>query len=144
MNENYQVFTPDTSSLLWAAGLCALLLIGLATAGWKLSSSGGKDQRQTVVLPMLFFFGALLAFMAGAGSMLTYFKFPVLEVSDRNIRLDGTEYPRPRRDAVRTERVFGLGGESQILLLQIPTGKTYAFPDDRYPVNEIRRALHPS
>jgi hypothetical protein len=144
MDESYQLFAPDVSSLLWSAGMCTLLLLLLVFAGWKLSSEGGQDKRKTVVLPMLFFFGALLAFMGAAGSTLTYFKFPVLEISDRHIRLDGKEYPRPRRDAVRTERVSGLGGESQILLLQIPTGKTYAFPDDRYPVNEIRRALHSS
>lgn len=141
MNESYQLFAPDVSSLLWAVGLCTVLVIMLAIAGWKLSSAGGSDQRKTVVLPMLFFFGAMLALMGAAGNFLTYLKFPVLEVSERNIRVDGQEYPRPRKDAVRTERVNGLGGESQLLLLQIPTGKTYAFPDDRYPVNEIRRAL---
>lgn len=140
----YQLFSPDISNLLWSAGFCTVLLLGLAFAGWSLSTAGGTDKRKTVVLPMLFFFGALLAFMGAAGSMLTYMKFPVLEISERNIRLDGQEYPRPRKDAVRTERVNGLGGESQILLLQIPTGKTYAFPSDRYPVNEIRRALHSS
>lgn len=144
MDVEYQVFSPNISSLLWAAGLSSLLVIVLAIAGWKLSSAGGNDKRKTVVLPMLFFFAALLAFMGAAGSVLTYFKFPVLEVGERTIRLDGHEYPRPRRDAVRTEKVNGLGGESQILLLQIPNGKTYAFPDDRYSVNEIRRALHSS
>lgn len=91
---------------------------------------------------MLFFFGALLALMGAAGNLFSLTKYPSLAISATQIRLDDAVFPFPRKDAVRIEKMSGgLGGERLILFLQTPAGKTYAFPDERYPVQAIWQAL---
>lgn len=142
MEGNEQIFQANNSDLWTWALLClgaAILLLVLAI--W-LSKEKSPDPRRRVLLPMLFFFGALLAFMGAAGNLFSLTKYPSLAVSATQIRLDDVVFPFPRKDAVRIEKMSGgLGGERLILFLQTPEGKTYAFPDERYPVQAIWQAL---
>lgn len=142
MESTEQVFQADNSDLWTYALLCsAATLLFVLMAIW-LNKEKSADPRRRVLLPMLLFFGALLTFMGAAGNFLSLTKYPSLAVAATEIRLDGEVFPFPRRDAIRIEKISGgLGGERLILFLQTPAGKTYAFPDQRYPVQAIWQAL---
>jgi len=142
--ETTNVFSPETADLTGNITICGALLLGCILAGWRLSRGGGGDPRRRIILPMLFYFGGLLSLMALGGNWLKLNKFPVLEVAAAGITVDGTEYPLPSRGDIRIENVKGSDNKTiQLMLLQLPSGKTLAFPSNRYPVPEIMRVLRP-
>lgn len=142
MDNTEQIFQANNNDLwIWALLCFAAMLLLLALAIW-LGKEKSPDPRRRVLLPMLFFFGALLALTGAAGNLLSLTKYPELAVTNNGIRLGKKAFPMPPKDAVRIEKIGGgLGGERLILFLQTPEGKTYAFPDDRYPVQAIWQAL---
>ena len=92
---------------------------------------------------MLCYFLALLALMGLLGSFWSVFKYPDVEIAADRIMLDGEEYPRPRKGDMRMESYTGSGlnATTRVLLIQTRDRRTWAFPADRYPINEMMRAL---
>lgn len=137
------LFHADTTDL-WIWAIASLLaFVTLSAVAFFLSKTPSDDPRRRVLLPMLLFFAALLCLMAAAGNLFSLNKYPSLAiVPPTEIRLDEQVFPFPRRDAVRMEKLGGgLGGERLLLLLQVPNGKTYAFPEERYDIHKIWEVL---
>lgn len=135
-------FTPLVTDLWLAVAACLALVVVFIVVGWRLSTAATKDPRQKVVLPMLLYFAAMLAFMGAAGNGFSILKYPTITIQGRRIAIDGEEFPMPRKDALRMERASGgLGGENHILLLRVASGKTYALPEDRYDLVQLQQAL---
>ena len=137
-----EVFRPITTDLITGMVISLMLLFIFAIIGWRLGSSKTPDPRRRIVLPMLFYFGSLIAFISFTGNLLAWQKYPVLEIGADSMVLNGVAYPLARSSDLRIETASNpLTGNTQILLLQTPQKKTYAFPGDRYPVPEIMRLL---
>lgn len=94
-------------------------------------------------MPMLAYFMALLALMAFLGSFWSLFKYPTLEITAKEMIIDGEANRLPSASNVRLETYEsgGLGPSNRVLLVQTKDRKTWAFPEDRYPVNEIMGLL---
>jgi len=137
-----EVFHPVTSDLITGMVISLLLVVIFAIVGWRLGSSKHPDPRRRIVLPMLFYFGSLIAFISLAGNLLAWNKYPVLEIGTDKMVLNGVSYPLARANDLRIESATTpLGRKTQILLLQTPEKKTFALPGDRYPIPEIMRSL---
>jgi hypothetical protein len=139
------VFSPemgDVYGMMMVCGAAFILLVWLAT---RLNKSKHPDPRRRVLMPMLSYFMALLALMAFLGSFWSLFKYPTLEITETQMIIDGTANPLPTQSNIRLENYesSGLGPSTRVLLVQTKNRKTWAFPDDRYPVNEIMRLLKP-
>jgi hypothetical protein len=132
----------DVYGMMMVCGAAFILLVWLAT---RLNKNKHPDPRRRVLMPMLSYFMALLALMAFLGSFWSMFKYPTLEITQTQMIIDGTANPLPTRANVRLENYesSGLGPSTRVLLVQTKDRKTWAFPDDRYPVNEIMRQLRP-
>lgn len=139
------VFSPqmgDVYGMMMVCGAAFILLVWLAI---RLNKNKHPDPRRRVLMPMLSYFMALLALMAFLGSFWSLFKYPTLEITETKMIIDGEANPLPTRSNVRLENYSstGLGPSTRVLLVQTKDRKTWAFPDDRYPVNEILRLLKP-
>lgn len=142
MNES-NIFTPqlgDIYGMMMVCGAAFVLLIWLAV---RLNKNKHPDPRRRVLMPMLSYFMALLALMGLLGSFWSIFKYPTLEITDQKMIIDGVENPLPSQTNMRLENYSssGLGRSTRVLLLQTKDRKTWAFPDDRYPVNEMMQLL---
>jgi hypothetical protein len=86
---------------------------------------------------------ALLALMGFLGSFWSMFKYPTLEVANGKMIIDGKANPLPSAANLRLENYDsgGLGSSARVLLIQTMDRKTWAFPDDRYPINDMMRLL---
>lgn len=139
------VFSPqmgDVYGMMMVCGAAFVLLVWLAI---RLNKNKHPDPRRRVLMPMLSYFMALLALMAFMGSFWSLFKYPTLEITESQMIIDGDANPLPTRSNVRLENYAssGLGTSTRVLLVQTKDRKTWAFPDDRYPVNEIMQQLRP-
>lgn len=142
MEDTEMVFQPIIKDLEFGLGISVAILLGCAFAGWYFSKQKEADPRKRIILPMLFYFGGLLALMSIVGNLWSWSKYPVLELNETGIQLDGIQQAYPNADELRIEMVQDrLNGPVQILFLQGKGGKTYALPGDRYPVADIMRAL---
>ncbi|MTB50866.1 hypothetical protein [Lewinella sp. W8] len=130
----------DLYGMMALFGAAFFLLIWLA---FRLNNSKHPDPRRRVLMPMLAYFLSLLALMGFLGTFWTYFKYPVVELTPRELVLNGEAYPRPAVGNVRMESytTSGLGPSGRVLLVQTKDRKTWAFPDSRYPIDEIMREL---
>ncbi|MEL6276805.1 MAG: hypothetical protein AAFU03_17030, partial [Bacteroidota bacterium] len=124
-----EVFRPITTDLITGMTISFLLIVVFAIVGYRLGSRKNTDPRQRIVLPMLFYFASLLAFISLAGNLLAWRKYPVLEIGADKMVLNGKIYPLARAGDIRIETVNNqLRGTTQILLLQTPEKKTFALP----------------
>lgn len=142
MNDS-NIFTPqlgDIYGMMMVCGAAFVLLIWLAV---QLNRNKHPDPRRRVLMPMLSYFIALLALMGLLGSFWSVFKYPTLEITDQKMIIDGVENPLPSQANIRLEDYAstGLGMSSRVLFIQTKDRKTWAFPDDRYPVNEMMQLL---
>lgn len=142
MNDS-NIFTPqlgDIYGMMMVCGAAFVLLIWLAV---RLNRNKHPDPRRRVLMPMLSYFIALLALMGLLGSFWSVFKYPTLEITDQKMIIDGVENPLPSQANIRLEDYAstGLGMSSRVLFIQTKDRKTWAFPDDRYPVNEMMQLL---
>lgn len=143
MDSTTQFFQPINSDLWAWAWLCLGLAFLFSILAIWLSKEKSADPRRRVLLPMLFFFGALLALMGAAGNLFSLTKYPELVLGSTEMRLDDKVFPLPKKKDISLVRTGGaLSGERLILFLRTPEGKTYAFPDKRYPVEAIWQALN--
>lgn len=145
MNELTTVYSPqmgDVYGMMMVCGAAFVLLVWLAI---RLNKNKHPDPRRRVLMPMLSYFMALLALMAFLGSFWSLFKYPTLEITANKMIIDGNANPLPTRSNVRLESYAssGLGPSTRVLLVQTKDRKTWAFPEDRYPVNEIMQHLRP-
>lgn len=136
-------FSPQLGDLYTLIAIYATAFVGLTFAAFRIGKNRHPDPRRRVLLPMLCYFLALLALMGLLGSFWTVFKFPTVVVTDRQIILDDQAFPRPNPRDLRLENNSGAGTRqsTRVLLLQTEDRRTWAFPEDRYPVNEMMRAL---
>jgi hypothetical protein len=132
----------DVYGMMMVCGAAFVLLVWLAI---RLNKNKHPDPRRRVLMPMLSYFMALLALMAFMGSFWSLFKYPTLEITESQMIIDGDANPLPTRSNVRLENYAssGLGTSTRVLLVQTKDRKTWAFPEDRYPVNEIMQQLRP-
>ena len=139
------VFAPDLGDVYTAMVLCGLGFIALVFVAFRLGKIDSPDPRKKVLLPMLAYFMALLTLMGFLGSSWSLFKYPTVELTPTAFIVDGNTFPKPRPNEFRLESYAssGLGDGGRVLLVQIKDRKTLAFPEDRYPINQMIRLLKP-
>ena len=128
------------TSVLLFGGVFIALVVGAVVAGRRT----GGDARRRVLLPMLLYFGSLLALMGALGTLWTLMKFPVVEITASRFIVDGTSYPPPRGQNIRFEdspAAGSLGGGGRVLLVQTKDRRTWAFPGERYDVQGMYRRM---
>jgi len=126
--------------MLTICGVVFILFVWLAV---RLNKNKHPDPRRRVLLPMLAYFMALLSLMCFFGSFWSLFKYPTLEITATEMIIGGESNRLPSASNVRLETYEsgGLGPSNRVLLLHTKDRKTWAFPEDRYPVNDIMRLL---
>lgn len=136
-------FLPQLGDLYTMIAICGFTFVTLVFLAFRLGHNKHSDPRRRVLLPMLCYFIALLALMGMLGSFWSVFKYPTVEVSDTTLVLNGEEFPRPKQRDMRMESYTGSGFSSTTRVLMVHTNdrRTWAFPEDRYPINEMMRAL---
>lgn len=138
-----QEYSPQLGDIYTMMGICGVLFVVLVWLAFRLNKNKHPDPRQRVLMPMLSYFMALLALMGFLGSFWSAFKYPTVGITEKNIVVNGTEFPRPLPGDIRLESYTGSGFSSttRVLLVQTRDRRTWAFPEDRYPVNEMMRLL---
>ena len=131
-------FSPEVGDLKLMLGGFLLTFLALAFLAFRLNKLEHPDPRRRVLLPMLAYFIALLALMGAMGSFWSIFKYPTVRVEASEVFIDGEAHRFPRAGNVRFETT---DGADRILLVQTADRRTWAFPADRYAVNELYRAL---
>ncbi|TXF90742.1 hypothetical protein FUA23_04695 [Neolewinella aurantiaca] len=141
--QKIETFSPQLGDIHGMLAICGAIFVLLVWLAFRLNKIKDPDPRKRVLLPMLAYFMALLALMGFLGSFWTLFKYPTLEISDTEMIINGESNRLPSASNVRLENYEsgGLGPSSRVLLVQTKDRKTWAFPEDRYPVNEIMRLL---
>lgn len=140
------IFTPELGDVYAMMVICGVAFVALIWLALRLNKNKHPDPRRRILMPMLSYFIALLALMAFLGSFWSLFKYPTLEIADTRMIIDGVDNPLPTQANVRLENYSssGLGAATRVLLVQTKDRKTWAFPEDRYPVNEILQLLKPA
>ena len=136
-------FNPQLGDLYTMMAVCGAAFAALVFLAFRLNRVKSKDPRQKVLLPMLAYFLSLLALMGFLGAFWSVFKFPAVEVSEREFIVGEEAFPLPRPHEVRLETnpTSGLGRSTRVLLVQTKDRRTWAFPEDRYDINALMRAL---
>ena len=142
MQESH-VFSPQLGDIHGVLAICGAVFILLVWLALRLNKNKHPDPRRRVLMPMLAYFMALLALMGFLGSFWSLFKYPTIEISGTEMIIDGESNRLPSASNVRLEAYEsgGLGPSTRVLLVQTKDRKTWAFPEDRYPVTEILRLL---
>ncbi|MEL7161279.1 MAG: hypothetical protein AAFN92_11025 [Bacteroidota bacterium] len=132
-------YTPQLGDLYLTMALTGAAFLALVFLAFRLNKLKHPDPRRRVLLPMLAYFAALLALMVSLGSLWSVFKYPTVEVTATELKIGNTKYPRPNPQDLRLENYTGsgLGPATKVLLVQTKDRRTWAFPEDRYPVNEM-------
>ena len=131
-------FTPALGDLYATLGGCALLIAVMIYLAVRAGKADEPDPRRRVLLPMLAYFGALLALMAFMGAFWSTFKYPEVTISAAKLTVGEAAYPIPNLANVRIENVGpGINTDRQVLLLQTRDRKNWAFPADRYDVKRM-------
>ena len=136
-------YSPQLGDLYLMIAICGFLFVTLVFLAFRLGKMKHPDPRRRVLLPMLCYFMALLALMGLLGSFWSAFKYPSVSIEPEAIVLNGESYPRPRQGDMRMESYTGSGFSSttRVLLIQTRDRRTWAFPADRYPINEMMNKL---
>ena len=131
-------FSPQTGDLYTTLLVCLLAIAFMVYLGVRAGRRSEPDPRKRVLLPMLAYFGALLALMTLLGSFWTILKYPEVTVTATSFVVDGEEYPLPSAGNVRMEAVGkGVNTTGRVLLVQTKDRKNWAFPDDRYDTRKL-------
>lgn len=137
-------FSPRMGDIYTMMAICGVAFLVLLLLAIRLNKIDNPDPRKKVLLPMLCYFMALLALMGFLGSFWSVFKYPSVDITPSALIIDGETFPLPKQHQVRLESVAGSGinnVSARILLIQTRDRRTWAFPDDRYPVNEMMGKL---
>lgn len=138
-----QIFSPQLGDIYTMLSACGAVFVVLVWLAFRLNKNKHPDPRRRVLMPMLSYFMALLALMGFLGSFWSLFKYPTIEISGTEMIIDGETNRLPNASNVRLEAYEsgGLSASSRVLLVQTKDRKTWAFPEDRYPVNDMMRLL---
>lgn len=141
-----QTYDPQIGDIYLMMGICGFLFVVLTWLAFRLNRNKHPDPRRRVLMPMICYFMALLALMGFLGGFWSTLKYPTVSITEQHIIMDDTEYPLPRPGDVRLESYTGggLNATTRVLLVHTRNRRTWAFPDDRYPVNEMLRQLRPA
>jgi hypothetical protein len=132
------LFTPDKSDLYTTLLISGIVIVALTWLGVQTSRAKHADPRRRILLPMLAYFGGLLALMAFMGAFWATFKYPVIGIGPRQMTIDGESFPRPAPSSIRLEAVGkGVNVTDQVLLVQTRDRRNWAFPGDRYDVRRM-------
>ncbi|MBC6993440.1 hypothetical protein QWY85_16570 [Neolewinella lacunae] len=132
-------FTPQLGDLYATMAVCGLAFAGLVWLALRLNKLKHPDPRRRVLLPMLAYFVSLLALMGFLGAFWSSFKYPPVVLQAREMTIGKTTYPLPKAREIRLETYpnSGLNPSTRVLLVQTNDMRTWAFPESRYPVNEM-------
>lgn len=138
-------FIPQLGDLYVTMGACGVAFVGLVWLALRLNKLKHPDPRRRVLLPMLAYFVSLLALMGFLGAFWSSFKYPPVAVSGQEMTIGKTTYPLPKAREIRLESYpsTGLNPSTRVLLVQTKDMRTWAFPESRYPVNDMLRELRP-
>lgn len=132
------LFVPEIADLYLTLGVSALIFLGLILLAVRMGRQKNVDPRRRVLLPMLAYFGSLLALMTFLGTLWSTYKYPSVTVAKNGITIGETTYPRPSTGNMRLEAIGkGLNQEGRVLLIRTKDRKSWAFPADRYDVNRM-------
>ena len=135
-------FLPKLGDLYATLAFCGLGFAVMVYLAVRAGQGKNADPRRRVLLPMLAYFGALLALMAFLGAFWSTFKYPPVVMTATTMTIGGERYPLPRLTNVRLESVGkGVNTTGRVLLLQTQDRKNWAFPDDRYEVTRMYSLL---
>ena len=135
-------FTPDLSDLYLTLAVSGGVMALMVYLGVRANQLQDPDPRRRVLLPMLAYFGALLGLMAFLGALWSTFKYPTVEVQDRQLVIDGQRYPVPPPSAIRMEAVGkGVNTTGRVLLIQTRDRRNWVFPDSRYDTQRLYALL---
>ncbi|MBB4077503.1 Na+/H+-dicarboxylate symporter [Lewinella aquimaris] len=131
-------FIPELGDLYFTLVGCTVLIAVMIFLAFRASRAGEADPRRRVLLPMLAYFGALLALMALLGAFWTLFKYPNVTIDATTLTIGKEAYPIPNLANVRMEAVGrGANTDETVLLIQTKDRKNWAFPGDRYDVRKM-------
>lgn len=135
-------FVPILGDLYATLAFCGLGVAVMVYLAVRASQGNDTDPRRRILLPMLAYFGALLALMAFLGAFWSTFKYPKVVMTPTTMTIGDERYPLPRLTSVRLESVGkGVNTTGRVLLLQTQDRKNWAFPDDRYEVTHMYSLL---
>jgi len=136
-------FLPQLGDIYTSMAISGVAFICLVFLAFRLNKLKHPDPRRRVLLPMLAYFIALLALMVLLGGFWSLFKYPPVEITATEMKIGKEVYPLPGQQDLRMESYAGngLSPSTRILLVQTKDRRTWAFPEDRYPVNEMMREL---
>ncbi len=145
METDAQLFSPEMKDVYTMLAICGVLFVLLIFTALRLSKIEHPDPRRKVLLPMLAYFLALLALMGFLGNFWSTFKYPDVAITRTKLTIGGEAYPIPRPHEVRLDAGGGTGSFSggRVLLVQTKDRRTWAFPEDRYAINDMLRILRP-
>lgn len=131
-------FTPVLTDLYATLAGCSAIIVVMVYLAVRAGNRKEADPRKRVLLPMLAYFGALLALMALLGSFWSILKYPTVTLSATELIVGDTAYPRPNLNNVRMTSVGpGVNISGRVLLIQTKDRKNWAFPDDRYDIRHM-------
>ena len=131
-------FIPELGDLYLTMAVCGALIALMVYLGLRASKQQDADPRRRVLLPMLAYFGGLLALMAFLGAFWTTFKYPTVTIAAAEIVIGDEVQPLPRLANVRLEAMGrGLDTGERVLLLQTRDRRNWAFPADRYDIQRM-------
>ncbi len=131
-------FDPELGDLYLTMAVCGALIALMVYLGLRASKQQHTDPRRRVLLPMLAYFGGLLALMAFLGAFWTTFKYPTVTIAPAEITIGNEVQPLPRLANVRLEAMgFGLNSGERVLLLQTRDRRNWAFPANRYDIQRM-------
>jgi hypothetical protein len=133
-----ELFTPDKSDLYATLAVCGVAIVSLIWVGVRAGRAGHPDPRRRVLLPMLAYFGGLLALMAFLGAFWATFKYPPVIIAADGMTIGEERFPLPAASAIRMEAVGrGVNLTDRVLLVQTRDRRSWAFPGDRYDVRRM-------
>lgn len=137
-----QVYSPQLTDLYLTIAGCAAGIGVMLFLAMRAGKTGTRDPRKKVLLPMLAYFAGLLFLMALLGAFWTSFKYPQVKITANQLIIDEATYPVPPAASMRLERVGkGFNRDENVLLIQTRDRRNWAFPGDRYDVQDMYRKL---
>ena len=136
------VYSPQLNDLYLTMAGCAAGIGVMVFVATRVGQTGTRDPRKKVLLPMLAYFAGLLFLMALLGAFWSSFKYPKVTVTGTQLVIDDATYPVPPAGSMRLEQVGkGFNRDETMLLIQTRDRRNWAFPGDRYDVQDLYRQL---
>ena len=136
------VFSPQLNDLYLTMAGCAAGIGLMLFLAIRVGRTGTRDPRKKVLLPMLAYFAGLLFLITLLGAFWSALKYPTVTITGSQIVIDDANYPVPPPGSMRLEQVGkGFNRDETVLLMQTRDRRNWAFPSDRYDVQEMYRRL---